>query len=181
MIGQARSWQRAARRTILVVATFALTATAAEAQRRPSLVIGGPGMAGLLVPVGPRTGVRLDLMLQHNSSNNALGGGKATFVVVGLSTLHQLGQLDEALTLYVSPRVAMREIYEDDPIGDADQYQASVSVGFDGRITERLHVFAELGPHLTYQESSFTFGGVTDRSTSRSWSIANSVGVTIRF
>ncbi len=181
MIGQIPSWQRAAHAAVLAIAALSLMSTSAEAQRRPSLVIGGPGMAGLLVPVGSRTGIRLDLTLQHNSSSNTLGGGEVTFLTVGMSTLHQLRRLDDVLTMYVAPRLAVREIYEDDPLGDTDQYQASVSLGFAGRITERLHLFAEIGPNLVYQESSIEFGGISQRSTSRSWSIANSVGVTFRF
>lgn len=166
---------------IATIAALMLLSSPAEAQRRTALVIGGHGQGGVLFPVSSRMAIRADLAIQHNSSNSSFGSGEVTFLDIGFSTLHDLRQLDDNLVLYLAPRIGTREIFEDDPIGDVDYFDVSLAIGLEGRVAGRLRLFAELGPQLRYQESTVDLGGGESRTTSRSWTFANAIGVTFRF
>jgi hypothetical protein len=160
---------------------FLSSALSAQEGRGNALVIGGAGQLGMLFEASDRLAIRPDLSYVRGSSNSSFGSGSSWDLVVGLATLHYLSREDRLRT-YWTPRVSIAFEGSAPSIdGEQDSYTVSVALGARGNVTDRFSLFGEVGPELDYRETSATLGGNTFTSTSRQWSIANRVGVNLRF
>jgi len=159
------------------LATSALAQSAsedAENARRPAVVLGGPSVIGVLLPLNERWALRPDASLQRTKFEV---GNTATVIWnqgLGLSLIRELRSVANVST-YLAPRIGLART----KLGDgtnSDTWLFDLPLGARATVASRFEIFGEAG--LRASRNRQPAGGSSN--TTETAALRSAIGINIR-
>jgi hypothetical protein len=146
----------------------------AEEARRPAIVLGGPSVVGLLLPISDRWSLRPDASIQRTEFKVGTTSTVIWNQGIGLSVIRNLGGVGQVFT-YVAPRIGLARTKLGDG-SNSDTWLFDLPVGARAAITPRFEIFGEAG--LRASRNRQPSGGSSN--TTETAALRSAIGLNIR-
>lgn len=145
-----------------------------ENARRPALVLGGPSVIGVLLPLSDRWALRPDASLQRTEFKVGTTSTVIWNQGIGLSVIRSLGGVGTVST-YLAPRVGLARTKLGDG-SNSDTWVFDVPLGVRAAVASRVDIFGEAGLRATRNRQPS--GGSSN--TTETASLRSAIGISIR-
>jgi hypothetical protein len=146
----------------------------AENARRPAIVLGGPSVIGVLLPLNERWALRPDASLLRSKFTVETTSTVIWSQGIGLSVIRNLSGAGNFDT-YIAPRVGLARIKLGDG-SNSDTWIFDIPVGIRAPVASRVDLFGEAG--LRASRNRQPSGG--SANTTETAAIRSAIGVNIR-